>query len=81
MDNQALDGILQCLSDHSYSVLDLVTGVLSWHNPDSPCLQLAKEDLEHNAMELCTSLLAMPQRLHLYLHGLSESCSRCYDWI
>ena len=58
MDDQALDGILQCLSDHGYSVLDLVAGVLSWHDPGSPRLQSAREDLERDAVELCACLFS-----------------------
>ncbi|KAI9455462.1 hypothetical protein BJY52DRAFT_1094926, partial [Lactarius psammicola] len=52
-----LDIVLQCLSDNGYSVLSLVTGILSQYNPDDLRLQSAREDLERDAVGVCTCLL------------------------
>ncbi|KAI9430086.1 hypothetical protein BJY52DRAFT_1133667 [Lactarius psammicola] len=60
MDNPAypdLDIMLQCLSDNGYSILSLVTGILSQYNPDDLRLQSAQEDLERDAVGVCTCLL------------------------
>lgn len=59
MDDEAhmLNTILQCLSDNSYSIFTLVTSILSQHNLVNLCIQSAKEDLECNAMDICTCFL------------------------
>ena len=57
-DANALDAILQCLSDNGYSIFTLVTGVLSQHNLADQRIQSAKEDLERNAVDICACFLS-----------------------
>ena len=58
MDDQAraFDTVLQCLSDNGYSVLTLVTGVLSAHNLDGQHFQDVREELERDAVDICAHL-------------------------
>ena len=58
MDDQAraFDTVLQCLSDNGYSVLTLVTGVLSAHNLDGQRFQDVREELERDAVDICARL-------------------------
>lgn len=58
MDNQAcvLDTVLQCLLDNGYTVLTLVTSIVSAHNLDGQHFQSAREDLEHDGRAKATIL-------------------------
>ncbi|KAH9008001.1 hypothetical protein EDB85DRAFT_1843007, partial [Lactarius pseudohatsudake] len=57
-----LANVLQCLSDNGYTIFSLVTSVLSWCNLDQDLddlgVQLAREDLERDAVDVCACLLS-----------------------
>ncbi|KAH9031297.1 hypothetical protein EDB84DRAFT_1271088 [Lactarius hengduanensis] len=60
--NPELANVLQCLSDNGYTIFSLVTSVLSWCNLDQDLddlgVQLAREDLERDAVDVCARLLS-----------------------
>jgi hypothetical protein len=58
MDDQArvLNTVIQCLSDNGFSVLTLIAGMVSAHNLNAQRLQTAREDLEHDAVDICACL-------------------------